>query len=78
MLWLAEPDYERRTIMHMLRNGFIDGVIVSSMPVDEVIVDALARSTLPFVLVVAVALALLAALGTWRERDVARRPEAGT
>ena len=51
MLWLAEPDYERRTIMHMLRNGFIDGVIVSSMPVDEVIVDALARSTLPFVLV---------------------------
>jgi LacI family transcriptional regulator len=51
MLWLAEPDYERRTIMHVLRNGFIDGVIVSSMPVDEVIVDALSHSTLPFILV---------------------------
>lgn len=51
MLWLAEPDYERRTIMHVLRNGFIDGVIVSSMPVDEVIVDALDRSSLPFILV---------------------------
>lgn len=51
MLWLAEPDFERRTVMNVLRNGFIDGVIVSSMPVDEVIVDALSRSTLPFILV---------------------------
>jgi LacI family transcriptional regulator len=51
MLWLAEPEFERRTINQMLRNGFIDGVIVSSMPVDESIVEALASSGLPFVLV---------------------------
>jgi LacI family transcriptional regulator len=51
MLWLAEPDYERRTVMQVLRNGIIDGVIVSSMPMDEIIVDALSHAELPFILV---------------------------
>jgi LacI family transcriptional regulator len=51
MLWLAEPDYERRTVMQVLRSGIIDGVIVSSMPIDEVIVDSLNQSGLAFILV---------------------------
>jgi LacI family transcriptional regulator len=51
MLWLAEPEYERRTILQVLQNGFIDGVIVSSMPINEKIVEALISSRLPFILV---------------------------
>jgi len=51
MLWLAEPAYERRTVFQVLQNGIIDGVIVSSMPVDEAIIDALVGSKIPFVLV---------------------------
>ena len=51
MLWLAEPDYERRTIMQVLMNGFIDGIIVSSFPIDETMVEALSKSGLPFILV---------------------------
>lgn len=51
MLWLAEADYERRTVMQVLQNGFIDGVIVSSMPIDEKMIEALISSRLPFILV---------------------------
>ena len=51
MLWLAEPEYERRTVMQVLQNGFIDGVIVSSMPIDEIMIEALITSRLPFILV---------------------------
>lgn len=51
MLWLAEPEYERRTVMQVLQNGFIDGIIVSSMPIDEKMIEALIASQLPFILV---------------------------
>ena len=51
MLWLAEPDYERRMISKMMYNGLVDGVIVSSMLMDDPIVKALAESNLPFVLI---------------------------
>lgn len=51
MLWLAEPEYERRTISKMLHNGLIDGVILSSMLVDDPLLKALADSDLPFILV---------------------------
>jgi LacI family transcriptional regulator len=51
MLWLAEPEYERRTVMQVLQNGFIDGVIVSSMPIDEAMIEALIASKLPFILI---------------------------
>jgi LacI family transcriptional regulator len=51
MLWLAEPEYERRTVMQVLQNGFIDGIIVSSMPIDEKMIEALITSRLPFILV---------------------------
>lgn len=51
MLWLAEPDYERKTITQVLRNGFIDGIIVSSFPIDEMMVETLSHSEMPFILV---------------------------
>lgn len=51
MLWLAEPEYERRTIRQVLHNGMIDGVLVASQRVDDPVIDALVRSALPFVLI---------------------------
>src|SRR5512135_1220778 len=30
MLWLAEPEYERKSISQILYNGIVDGIIVSS------------------------------------------------
>ncbi len=50
MLWLAEPDYERRTIRKIINNSaLIDGVIVASSLTDDPLVEALLESTLPFV-----------------------------
>ena len=51
MLWVAEPDYERRMISKIMYNGLVDGVIVSSMLLDDPIVMALEESELPFVLI---------------------------
>ncbi len=51
MLWLAEPEYERRTIHQVMHGGLIDGVIVSSMLMDDPLVQALADNQKPFVLV---------------------------
>ncbi|MFP4344847.1 MAG: LacI family DNA-binding transcriptional regulator [Anaerolineales bacterium] len=51
MLWLAEPDFERRTIGKVLNNGLIDGILVSSALLDDPIVAALQSSGLPFVMV---------------------------
>jgi len=51
MLWLAEVEYERHTVMQVLQNGFIDGIIVSAMPINEKMIDDLIASQLPFILV---------------------------
>lgn len=51
MLWLAEPEYERKTIRQVLNSGLIDGVVVASMLMDDPVVQALAESHLPFLLV---------------------------
>ena len=51
MLWLAEPEYERRTIQQVINIGLLDGVVVSSMMIDDPIVAALKDSKIPFVLV---------------------------
>lgn len=51
MLWLAEPEYERQMITRILHSGLLDGVIVSSMSVDDPIVKALHESKMPFVLI---------------------------
>jgi LacI family transcriptional regulator len=51
MLWLAEADYERRTINKILYNGLIDGVIVASMVMDDPIIDSLYQHRVPFMLI---------------------------
>ncbi len=51
MLWLAEPEFERRMIRQVLHGGLIDGVIVSSMVLDDPIIQALVEHDKPFVLV---------------------------
>jgi LacI family transcriptional regulator len=51
MLWLAEADYERRTINKILYNGLIDGVIVASMVMDDPIIDSLHQHRMPLMLI---------------------------
>jgi LacI family transcriptional regulator len=51
MLWLDDPEYERRTIRQILYNGLVDGVIIASNLMDDPIVLALNEGKLPYVLV---------------------------
>lgn len=51
MLWLAEPEYERRMIRQILQGGLIDGVIVASALVNDPLIEGLFKRNLPFVLV---------------------------
>jgi len=51
MLWLAEPEYERRTSRQVLHSGLIDGVVISSLQLGEPLVDAMLDRGLPFVMV---------------------------
>ena len=51
MLWLAEPGHERRTLAQILRSGLIDGLVISSMLVDNPIVPALEENNTPFLLI---------------------------
>jgi LacI family transcriptional regulator len=51
MLWLAEPEYERRMIARILHNGLVDGVLVASIPMNDPIVESLIQSKMPFILV---------------------------
>lgn len=51
MLWLAEPEYERRTIQQIVSAGLIDGVIVASALTDDAVIEALRIRHIPFVLV---------------------------
>lgn len=51
MLWLAEPQYERRTMREILHNGLLDGVIVASMVMNDPIFKSLYESKMPFILI---------------------------
>ena len=51
MLWLADPEYERRMINQIVHSNLVDGVIVSSMLTSDPLIVALARSGVPYVLV---------------------------
>ncbi|HEX8600095.1 MAG TPA: LacI family DNA-binding transcriptional regulator [Chloroflexia bacterium] len=51
MLWLAEPEYERRTIRQVLQGGLIDGVILASALMEDPMLEALQRRGLPFIMV---------------------------
>lgn len=48
MLWLAEPQYERKTIGQILNNSLIDGVIILAMLLDDPLIDHLFESNRPF------------------------------
>jgi len=49
MLWLAEPEFERRTISKVMHGGLIDGVILASVLTDDPLLQALSEGDLPFV-----------------------------
>jgi LacI family transcriptional regulator len=51
MLWLAEPEYERRMISRILHNGLVDGVVVASIPMNDPIIQSLIESKMPFILI---------------------------
>jgi LacI family transcriptional regulator len=51
MLWLAEPEYERRMVSRILHNGLVDGVVIASIPMNDPIVQSLIESKMPFVLI---------------------------
>ena len=51
MLWLAEPEFERRMIRQIINHGVVDGVVVSSTLMDDPIVESLHHSHIPFVLI---------------------------
>ena len=51
MLWIAEPEYERRTIRQILNNGLIDGVILTSHLMNDPIIAALVAQKMPFILI---------------------------
>jgi LacI family transcriptional regulator len=51
MLWLDEPEYERRMIRQILHSGLIDGVVISSFQANDPLVAALLERKLPFVAV---------------------------
>lgn len=51
MLWLVEPEYERRILRQILHSGLVDGVIVTSLEINDPMVDALIERNFPFVMV---------------------------
>ena len=51
MLWLAEPEHERRTSRQILHSGLIDGVVISSIQKDDSLVDAMLERHFPFVMI---------------------------
>jgi LacI family transcriptional regulator len=48
MLWLAEPEYERRTISQILYSGLADGFIIASMLTEDPLIARLLESKRPF------------------------------
>lgn len=51
MLWLADPEFERRQISQILSNGLIEGIVVASNLLDDQVIQTLSSSHLPFVIV---------------------------
>jgi LacI family transcriptional regulator len=49
MLWLAEPEYERRMVGRVINSGLVDGVVVSSTLADDPIIASLHENKIPFI-----------------------------
>lgn len=51
MLWLIEPDYEKRANNKILNNRLIDGIIVASNMIDDPLIDGLIARKVPLVII---------------------------
>lgn len=51
ILWLTEPEFERKLIHRHLQSGIVDGFIAASAEFDEPLIEAMQRSNRPFVLI---------------------------
>ncbi len=51
MLWLIEPDYEKRTNNKILNNRLIDGIIVASNMIDDPLIEGLISRKMPLVII---------------------------
>lgn len=51
MLWLSEPEHERRVLRQIVSNSLVDGVIVSLTLADDPMIGSLQRSQVPFVVI---------------------------
>src|SRR3990172_4035680 len=51
MLWLAEPEYERRTVRQIMHSALIDGVILASQLNNDPVGQALIEGDIPFIMV---------------------------
>jgi LacI family transcriptional regulator len=51
MMWVADPDYERRTIHQVLSNKFLDGVIVASSLLEDPLLEVLSTESVPFIVI---------------------------
>lgn len=49
MLWLIEPDYEKRANENILNNRLIDGIIVASNMIDDPLIEGLIARKVPLV-----------------------------
>ncbi len=51
MLWLLEPNYEKRPNNHILNNRLIDGIIVASNMIDDPLIEGLITKKVPLVVI---------------------------
>jgi len=51
MLWLAEPEFERRMISRILHSGLVDGAVIASILINDPIIKSLLESKMPFMMV---------------------------
>jgi LacI family transcriptional regulator len=51
MLWLIEPDYEKRTNSKILNNRLIDGIIVASNVIDDPLIEGLITRNMPLLVI---------------------------
>lgn len=49
MLWIVEPDYEKRTNDTILNNRLIDGIIVASNVINDPLIDGLIQREIPLI-----------------------------
>lgn len=51
ILWLAEPEYDRRKVRQVINNHCIDGAVIASTLIDDPLLKLLIEDNLPFVLI---------------------------